>query len=71
MKRYHTFGISFAEPIKPVNTSGRSKAQIVFDAEASWLKHNLLNIDGHWENCRCMTCWEKFWRNLNDSSNPS
>lgn len=30
-------------PVRPINTSGRSKAQIVFEAEYSWLRKFLVH----------------------------
>ena len=43
---------------KPVNTSGRTKAQIVQEAEDSWLKPFILegNAGKHLEACRCEVC---------------
>lgn len=44
------------------STSGRSKAQIVAEAEASWLAPFLVtssNEAEHLAACRCNVCWHK------------
>ncbi len=47
------------EPMKPVNTTGRTKAQIVAEAEATWLLSNLVGLETHDENCRCLRCFHQ------------
>jgi len=56
----------------PTNTSGRTKTQIVWDAEHDWLKPIL--IDGlssptHSIDCKCMACFDRFYKAQNDGSN--
>ena len=46
----------------PANTSGRSKQQIVAEAEASWLAPLLItssNETEHLTSCRCNSCFQK------------
>jgi hypothetical protein len=59
MTQYHGRMISSAITTVPLNTSGRSKAQIVDDAERSWLKCAILS-DEHTAECRCMGCFTKY-----------
>ena len=45
--------------IWPRNTSGRSKAQIVAEAEATWMLSVLIGDIVHDENCRCLACFHR------------
>ena len=52
---------SKARPL-PANYTGRSKAQIVREAEASWLRPLIVttsNEQEHLDACRCNECWLK------------
>lgn len=48
-----------ASTIQPINTSGRTKAQIVAEAEATWMLSHIVGLQEHDENCRCMVCWHR------------
>lgn len=72
---YHEFELhrlnvhNVKTPIKPENITGRTRAQIVADAESTWLKDSLIevtarpaivaNTQEHLEACRCMECFNK------------
>jgi len=45
--------------IQPLNTSGRTKAEIVADAERTWLRSALVGSE-HLATCKCYQCWLKF-----------
>ena len=45
--------------IFPVNTTGRTKAQIVAEAEATWLLPHLLGELPCGESCLCVKCYHK------------
>lgn len=42
-----------------VNTTGRTKAQIVAEAEATWLLPHLVGDLGCGADCRCIKCYHK------------
>ena len=57
--------------IKPVNVSGRSKAQIVKEAEASWLAPLIIttsNEQEHLNSCKCNVCFQKALDRLVEAS---
>lgn len=45
--------------ILPVNTTGRTKAEIVAEAEATWLLPSLFGERECGEGCRCMKCFHR------------
>jgi hypothetical protein len=45
--------------ILPINTSGRTKEQIVAEAEATWLLPTLIGDVAHGESCRCIACFHQ------------
>jgi DNA-directed RNA polymerase subunit RPC12/RpoP len=51
-----------SQKIMPVNTSGRTKAEIVSNAESTWLRSFIIesNNHDHLEACRCPECFSKY-----------
>jgi hypothetical protein len=45
--------------VMPVNTSGRTKAQIVAEAEATWMLPHLVTRLECDADCRCMKCFHR------------
>jgi hypothetical protein len=43
----------------PLNTSGRTKTQIVEEAEQGWLRPMLVSPEDHTDVCRCMGCFNR------------
>ena len=58
--------------IKPVNTSGRSKAQIVADMESTTLKKFLVDdVPFHILDCKCMECFDTYWSKIKSTTDEA
>lgn len=67
MRTHHNVSHKVNYSMLPVNTSGRTKKQIVEEAEKAWLKPGLLH-EVHDGECRCNKCFQKALDNLVNTS---